>query len=151
MKITPEQADLLKMKYIDHAEDLRFRTSYDFKLISGYVMLNVAVAAWLAKNPIAPVYLQVGFAALFIGLAIAVLMLLQKNARRRKVVVKIMHNINRALEFDKDGAYQAEGSINPPENKITTYWIKWHIVIVLMFLLGQLVMIFGEKIPFIPS
>jgi hypothetical protein len=124
MKLSPEQIDLLKMKYADHTEDLRFRTSYDFKLISGYVTLKIAVAAWLTKNPIGTVCQQVGFALIFFSLATAVLMLLQNNGRRRKVVVDIMHNINDALDFDKDGAYQEEGPINPPANKTTTYWIK---------------------------
>ena len=146
MNFTPDQRiELLKMKYEDHTEDLRFRTSYDFKLISGYVTLNVAVAAWLTKNPVTTPAHQAGFAALFVGLAICVLMLLQRNVRRRKAVVEIMHNINDALEFDKNGAYR-EGPINPPSNKVTIYWIKWHVGIVVLFLVAQLVMILASPI-----
>lgn len=141
MNLTDDQrVDVLKMKYADHTEDLRFRTSYDFKLISGYVTLNLGVAAWLTKTPVTATGHKIGFVALFVGLAICVLMLLQRNVRRRRSVVQIMHNINDALELDKEGAYR-DGPINPPSNKVTTYWIKWHVGIVLLFLLAQLVMI----------
>ena len=137
--------DLLKAKYEDHAADLRFRTEYDYKLISGYVTLNLVIGAWLAKNPLPSYPHKVGFTLLFIGLVFFVLGLLNSNLKRRKIVVEIMQNINDALDFDKEGVYRT-GAVNPAANKKTNYWVKWQRAIVLLFLVAQLFIVYGGPV-----
>ena len=126
MELKPEQIDILKGKYLDHAEDLRFRTNFDFKLLSGFVTLNLVLAAWLAKNPLATLWFKLGFAIFASGICGVSIMLFQRNYRRRKIVVDIMHNLNDALGFAKDGIFRDEGPINPESNLKTTHWFPWY-------------------------
>ncbi len=145
MELKPEQIEILKFKYLDHTEDLRFRTTYDFKVLSGFITLNLALAAWMAKYPLTLVYHKIVFASLIAGLCIITIILFQRNFRRRRIVIKIIQNINEAFRFDEKGVYKECGPINPPENQVTTYWIPWYICIVVLFLLCQLFIIFAKS------
>ena len=145
MSLTPEQMNLLKEKYLDHAEDLRFRTGYDFKLLSGFITLNFALAALLSNYPLSNLWFKTGFATFIFGLCFLTILLFQRNNRRRKIIVNIMQNLNDALGFDKDGVFRKEGPINPPSNKKTTFWLPWYICIVVLFFLAQMFVIFGTS------
>jgi len=143
MKLTSDQVELLKTKYLDHAEDLRFRTGFDFKLLSGFVTLNLILAAWLTKNPLATGWLKAAFAIFVAGVAGIAALLFLRNNRRRKVIVEIMHNLNAALEFDKDCAYLEHGPINPKSNVKTTYWTPWYLCAVILVSFAQMFVVFG--------
>ena len=143
MYLEPGQSEILKAKYLDHAEELRFRTNFDFKLLSGFVTLNLVLAAWLTQHPLATVWFKVGFAIFVFGISGVAVLLFQRNLRRRKVVVEIMHNLNDALGFDKDGVFRDKGPINPKSNLKTTYWTPWYRIAVLLFFLAQIFIIFG--------
>ncbi len=143
MDLKPDQIELLKAKYLDHAEDLRFRINFDFKLLSGFVTLNLVLAGWLTKNPLATVWFQIGFALFIGGICGIAILLFQRNYRRRRVVVDIMQNMNEAFRFDQDGAFRNEGPINPKSNVQTTYWMPWYICIVILFFLAQIFIIFS--------
>jgi len=143
MELKPEQIEILKEKYLDHAEDLRFRTNFDFKLLSGFVTLNLVLAAWLTKNPLSTLWFKIGFVIFASGICGVAIMLFQRNYRRRKVVVEIMYNLNDALGFDKDGVFRDKGPINPKSNLKTTHWFPWYASAVLIFLLAQVFIIFG--------
>lgn len=146
MDLKPEQIDLLKEKYLDHAEDLRYRTGFDFKLLSGYITLNLALAAWLAKYPLSSGWYKSAFAIFVVGLFSVALMLLHRNYSRRKVVVEIIHNLNDALGFDKQNVYRENGPLNPKSNLKTTYWFPWYICIGVLFVFAQMLVIFGTPV-----
>ena len=146
MELKAEQLKILKAKYLDHAEDLRFRTNYDFKVISGFVTVNLAVAAWITKFRLESAPHKIGFTALVVALAGVTIVLLQRNFRRRRIVVQIIQNINDAFRFDEKGVYRECGPINPPENQITTYWLPWYVCTIILFLLAQLFIIYAEPL-----
>lgn len=146
MNMNSEQMDLLKEKYLDHAEDLRFRTGFDFKLLSGFITLNLVLAAWLSKYPLSTGWYKAGFVIFVGGLCFVAILLFHRNNRRRKVVVEIMHNLNDAFGFDKDGVYRDNGPINPKSNLKTTYWFRWYICVVILFFLSQMFIILGTPL-----
>ena len=134
--------EILKMKYQDHVEDLRFRTNFDFRLLSGFVALNLILAAWLSKNPLPTLYYKKAFSIFALGLCFSAFMLFQRNHRRRKIVVEIIMNINKAFKFSEEGVY-FDGKINTPENERTTYWFLYYAIVVVIFFIAQMVMIFS--------
>jgi len=136
--------EILKMKYQDHVEDLRFRTNFDFRLLSGFVSLNLILAAWLAENPLSTRCYEIAFAVFVFGLCSSAFMLFQRNHRRRKVVVGIIMNINKAFRFAEDDVY-FDGRINTPDNQKTTYWFPYYTAVVVIFLVAQMVVIFSKK------
>ncbi|OQB43453.1 MAG: hypothetical protein BWY06_00096 [Candidatus Latescibacteria bacterium ADurb.Bin168] len=142
--LTQDQIAILKSKYEDHTEDLRFRTGQDFKLLSGFVTLNLVLAAWLSTHPLQAMAFRVGFMAFSVGVSGATFMLFVRNTRRRKVIVEILHNINEAFGFTKGNAYGIPGPINPTSNLTTTYWLPWYLAVVSLFTLGQTFVIFSQ-------
>ena len=145
MERTKDEINILTAKYLDICEDLRFRKTYDFKVMSGFITLNLVLAAWLTNNPLQGIYLKVGFAIFMFGLSAIACALFYENYRRRNVVVATLKNINTALEFNKAGAYGLSEPINTTEN-VHIRWIKWYCLTVLFFFCATMFIVFGGSI-----
>lgn len=141
MKLTSDQIDVLKMKYEDHTEDLRFRTDLDFKLLSGFVTLDLVLAAWLSQHAPESWAYAIGFLIVALGLGFAAAMIFIRNTIRRNVVIAILHNVNEALEFTKTGAYLQNQCINPESNKRVTHWLAYHLTIVIVLTAALVLMV----------
>lgn len=141
MDLEKNSFEILKMKYEDHVEDLRFRHNFDFRLLSGFVTLNLIIAAWLYKNPDLKIFYKIIFSIFISVLSSSTIMLFIRNYYRRKIIVNILQNINEAFKFYDQGIY-FKGQINPEINRKTTYWTKYYILVVIVVLISQIIMIF---------
>ncbi|MDO9695533.1 MAG: hypothetical protein Q7W56_12455 [Candidatus Latescibacteria bacterium] len=137
-----DKVEILMMKYESHSADLRNRTEYDYKLISGYVTLSIVVGAWIAKSPLSAIAIKIGFYALMVALAFFVIQLLKSNQKRREVVIDTIRNVNKALGFYEAGVYH-DGVINPgPSGQKHMLWLRWQVAIIILILFAQFVLVF---------
>ena len=138
-----DKVEILMMKYQEHAGDLRSRTEFDYKLISGYVTLSIFVGAWVAKSPLQTTEIRVGFFALMVALAFFVVQLLKSNQKRREVVIDTVRNVNEALGFYDNNVYYA-GAINPPpQGRKHVLWLRWQVAIIVLVLAALFVLVFS--------
>ena len=52
--------EALKVRYEDQVKLLRFMTQIDLRIFSGYMTLQLALAAWLAANPPSGIFATIG-------------------------------------------------------------------------------------------
>jgi hypothetical protein len=145
MNLQSDQIDVLKMKYNDHTADLRFRTELDFKILSGFVTVDLVLAAWLSQYALDSWIYRLGFAVLVLAIGGVSAMLLIRNTKRRSIVIRTLWRINTALELTKIGAYLEKHTINPKANKKTTYWLPSYLTVVAILTLALLfLVVFGR-------
>jgi len=68
--------DALRIRYEDQLNHLRILTSYDFRIFSGFLTLQLIIAGWLAKSPITSVWSQLGICSINATLAVIAIGLL---------------------------------------------------------------------------
>lgn len=99
--------DALMRVYKDHAELLRYLTSHDFAILSGFITLNLAIAAWVQTYPPASILLRLAETAFIVGIATVACYMLWLQRCRRIEVVRTIRSINTYFGFNRSGHYMS--------------------------------------------
>lgn len=148
LDLTPEQRfDALKLRYSDQTELNRFLTSFDFKVFSGFISLQLVIAGWYVTqyekfNSLSDKTsfgIDIGLLTLDTILLLVALILLESNLARRISVVGTIKNINEALGFTKCGTYLADRAINAPHTFAP--WARWYQLMVFLAYLSVILIV----------
>jgi len=154
--------DALKMKYDDQVALLRFLTTFDFKIFSGFLTIQLAFASWSSSHTIkgsevhwkifhhkihllpsqTVIATKIGLLIIDALLGLVAARLLHANKLRRTAIVGIVRNLNEAFGFTTPGLYLPERAINVDH----TYrpWAYLYIFVILMSYTGiVLIMLVG--------
>ena len=105
---------ILKLRYEDQVELLRYLSSLELKVIFGYFTVVAAINAWLITKAPAAFSGQVVL-SFIIGIStVCIVFYLYTQKRRRDEAVKTILNINEAFGLYEIGKFIENKSINPP-------------------------------------
>ena len=127
------------MKYTDHTGDLRYRTNLEIQLMSGFITLNVLIAAWLFRyqDKLKSCNLKILFSLFIIAIGGSIIAIMIRNTKRRKIVIQILENINESFKFYEEGVYHS-GVINPAGNKHQSVWQFAYYFLIIVFIIIQI-------------
>jgi hypothetical protein len=134
--------EALSLRYQDQVELLRTMTQVDLRVFSGFLTLQLALGAWVSRNPPGGGLPRLGFLVLDLVLTGIAGKLLYNNYRRRKEVVGTLKNLNEALGFARPGVYLQDRAINAA----TTFrpWWWWYLIGLLAAAFGFAVILLGD-------
>lgn len=134
-----QKFEALKLRYTDQVEVLRHMKQNEFRLVFGFLTLQLILCAFVlkAENPIGITQVvAIGALDSFAGIALTVMFCDYK--KRRTEVVDTIRSIMTVFEFYTEGAYAEKITINPPTPKMTD-WSNWYRAIALLSLLATLI------------
>jgi hypothetical protein len=146
--------DALKVKYDDQVALLRFLTTFDFQIFSGFLTIQLAFVSWWSTHAIKVAELRFSLyhyqihwlpwqtaIAVKAGLLIVdgllgfvAARLLHTNKLRRTSVVGIVRNLNDALRFNEAGVYLVDKPINVAH--VYRPWAYWYMFVIFTSYIG---------------
>ena len=137
--------EALRIRYEDQLNHLRILTSYDLRIFSGFLTLQLVLGGWFAKSPITSVWSQLGIFAMDANLLAIAIGLLYSQYKRRLEVISIVQNISEALGFNESGAYLPDRAINVVGENVRP-WHRWYIMGVVTSFAGFCLVLFGGTV-----
>jgi len=122
----PHKSKALITAYVEQIRYLRYLSQIDLRVFSGSITVQIVLAGWLSSVKSTGYPFKVIFIVLDLCLVLSAVLLLGRNANRRKIEVAKLSKILEALEFTKDGWYLPAGSLlDPPvvRSSLTLYWL----------------------------
>ena len=133
--------EALKVRCEDQLQLLRTLTTYDFRIFSGFITLELLLGGWLSTHPVLSFWGRIGLLVINTALASIACILLYYQFLRRREVIATVRNISEAFGFTQSGTYLPDRAINV-EGGIRP-WCIWYIVGILIALLGFCIILFG--------
>jgi hypothetical protein len=133
--------EALKVRYEDQLQLLRTLTTYDFRIFSGFITLQLLLGGWLSTHPVLNFWGRIGILLINTVLASIACILLYYQYRRRQEVIATVRNISQALGFSEKGIYLPDRAMNVEGGPRP--WFIWYIGGILISLLGFCLILFG--------
>ena len=108
------QLDILKIRYQDQVELLRFLTSLELKVIFGYFTVIAAIVAWIITKAPSTFDGQVVLSCIIGISTVCVIYYLYSQKKRRDEAVATVVNLNEAFGLYEIGKFIEGKAINPP-------------------------------------
>jgi hypothetical protein len=138
--ITPEQKiDVLKLVYAEEAEALRFEVATAQRLVTYFVTVELALAAWVVTSSI-PDRARVVLFVLNACFGVWVGLLVHRNYRRREDIVYALRAAVEALGLADAGEYLPSRPIH--DYKYDSSWEWYYIWVIGFFCLAEIVPLF---------
>ncbi|MBW3571623.1 MAG: hypothetical protein KY467_10995 [Gemmatimonadetes bacterium] len=138
--LTVEQQEVLKVVYPTRIADLRAETEMAYKLMAGFVTIQLGLATWLAGNPPAArsgawgIFLLNSLLGVFVGA------FLWRNYERRREIVATIHNVVDAWELRTPGRYLPDRAVYTEAYRHS--WRGLYLWLIVFFCLMQTVPVF---------
>ncbi len=129
-----KEFEAVKLRFENQTEQLYRMTMIDLRIFSGFITLQLALGAWLAKNPEAFSWkVKPGLFVIDFGLVCVAAALLRNNALRRKEVAAVVGNCAKALGYKTPGAFlEADPLDVKMEMRLWKNYYYWGIAISLI-------------------
>lgn len=139
-----KKVDILIMKYEGHCKGMQERTSIDVKFNVGYISINVLFIKFIFDFK--PEQLSTKLSILFFVVMLGTLGIWYYiiSANKRKNIIGVLNNINKALCFYHEGVYFS-GVINHEDYRRSIPMLPFNIVTVVSFALFQSILIFWQQ------
>jgi hypothetical protein len=105
--------EILKLRYQDQVELLRFITSLELKVIFGFFTVIAAIVAWLITKAPSTFNGQITLSIIIGVSTLSAVLYLYSQKRRRDEVVQTVINLNEALGLNEPGKFIFGKAINP--------------------------------------
>jgi len=126
--------EILKIGYQEHAEYLRAMNIFDWRVVSGFMTIQLILGGWFAGHPSKSLWLSFGVIIIDAALYSCCTMILRISEIRRGETMNTMKNINEAFGLNAVGIYLPERAINSPRPRGHRY--IWYYVSMLIGAFG---------------
>ena len=146
-KVTPQETilskerhEILKLVFESRTADLRAESEIAYKLMAGFVTLELALATWLVAHPPGTRSGAWGIFLLNLLLGVFIGLFIWRNYGRRYEIIATIHNVVRAWKLNVPGEYLEDC---PLYAEIYRYsWRNLYLVLIFLFCMGQILPIF---------
>lgn len=137
--------EALRCRFEDQTELLYRLTLIDLRIFSGYITLQLALAAWISihRSEIEIPTMRAGLLVIDLALAVVAAALLYNNYKRRKEVTGTVKNCNEALGYNDSGVYLDERPLNAPTK--FRPWAGWYYLGIIVSVVGVAMVLFGTS------
>jgi len=125
------KCEILITRYKEQAGNLRDLNQYDFRLLGGFLTIQLVLAGWFATHQNS-ISVAVGIFVIDLVLLAVCIKIMDANRRRRDEIRDTIININEAFGLYTSGIYLPDRAINPPPKKRLVL-SGWHLVAVWVF------------------
>ena len=129
-----QKVDVLKLVYTEEAEALRFEVATAQRLVTYFITVELALAAWAVTASI-PIPARLVLFVLNAGFGLWVGQLIYLNYRRRDDVVNAMRGAVKALGLAHAGEYLTDGPVH--DYKYDSSWEGHYIWVVVFFCVAE--------------
>ena len=119
--------ETLKVQYQEHAEYMRAMNIFDWKIVSGFMTVQLVLGGWFAGHPSDSIVLSLGVIIIDLALYLCCATMLHISSERRLETLKTIHNINEALGLSAKGVFLQDKAINAqtaPGQRYIWYYVS---------------------------
>lgn len=127
--------EALKMRYEDQVELLRTMTKLDIQVFSGYVTIQLALAAWFGAHGLKSLPIKIGMFSLDLAFSGIAALFLWSHYQRRIEAIETVKHLVQALGFTEKDVYLKGSAINAPATKSRPFW-QFFVGGIIVFTLG---------------
>ena len=146
-KVTPqepilskERHEVLKLVFQSKTAELSAESQMAYKLMAGFVTLELGLAAWLAEHPPGTRSGAYGLYLLNLLLGVFIGLLIWRNYGRRYEIIDTLKNVVRVWELTVPGVYLEGRPLYPEPYRYS--WRNLYLVLIVLFCAAQAIPVF---------